>query len=329
MKIRRRFYYIFSFLLLISVATAVYLLHHYRHGFFQKTATGLHYRVVQRGKGPTPQAGEILLFHICYKTEKGIVLFDTTAQELPIALPYTTLTKAAEKDAGGTLEAISMLQKAGDRLLCKVSPEKLFNESEETLAATADQHGLKKHEKLLLHLHLQDIMTEEAYKKWETTQIAALQKKEQEQITRQRKEDDRSIANHLSKNKIEAQVTASGLYYVIDTPGKGVQPRSGDSVKVHYTGRLLDGKVFDTSLATVAKQHGIHNPDRTYGALSFQLGAGQVIQGWEEGILYLHQGTKARFFIPSTLAYGTQRVSNMIPSNAVLVYDVELVDVQR
>ena len=219
-----------------------------------------------------------------------------------------------------------MLQKKGDSLVCKLSVEEIFGESIDAIAA---QYGLKEKEKIFLHLKLQDIMSEEEYKNWETEQITMLQKENQEKAKQQLTEDVMAIARHLEENKIVAKSSDSGLFYVIDTPGQGAQPKQGSQVKVNYTGRLLDGKVFDTSLATVAEQHGIHNPQRTYEAIAFQLGAGQVIQGWDEGIMYLRKGARARLFIPSTLAYGSREVGHgLIPANAILIFDVELVDVQ-
>ena len=320
---KRLLYYLLPFAGLLIVAALVLLLKTYHHGFFQKTATGLQYRVVGRGEGPSPQAGDILLLNVCYKTEKGIVLFNTADQELPMALPYS---ESINQKDGGFFEAVSMFQERGDRLVCKLSTEKLFGESLDHMTA---QYGLKKKEKIFLHLQLQDIMPEEDYKKWETEQIGMLQKKHQAQIAQQCQEDAQAIAHYLKANQIKGQATSSGLYYVIDTPGQGVQPKQGNKVKVNYTGRFLDGKVFDTSLADVAEQHGIHNPQKTYEAITFQLGAGQVIQGWEEGIMCLHKGAKARLFIPSTLAYGSQGAGHgLIPANAILIFDVELVDVQ-
>jgi len=323
MKNRKRRYYLW-FLGTLVVATAlVFLLKTYHRGFFKTTATGLQYQVVDRGQGPSPQKGDMLLLNVCYKTDKGVVLFNSEDQELPMSLPYSEGT--GKKD-GGFQEAVGMLRK-GDRLIFKLSAEKLFGESLNYVAA---QYGIKKDEKIFFHLCLQDIMTEEVYQQWETEQIAMLQKKSQEQAELQRQEDAKTLANYLKENKIAAQVTSSGLYYVIDTPGQGTQPKQGDQVKINYTGRLLDGKVFDTSLAEVAEQHGIHNTARVYEAIDFKLGVGQVIQGWDEGIMYLRKGAKARLFIPSTLAYGSQSVGNgLIPANAILIFDVELVDVRR
>ena len=318
---KKRLYYLLGLAGLLVVL--VFSIRTYRHGFFKKTATGLEYRVVRKGKGPSPQEGEMLLLNISYKTPQGTVLFSTEDQELPLTIRYS---KDLVPEDGGFAEAISMLQK-GDSLIFRLSAAKIFGEN---LAYIAKQYELKQDTKIFLHLQLQDIMTEEAYKKWETEQIAILQRRRQEEAEQQLQEDAKAIANYLADHQITADTTSSGLRYVIDTSGQGVKPKQGDKVKVNYTGRLLDGKIFDTSLEDVAKQHGIHDPKRTYQPLEFQLGAGQIIQGWDEGIRLLHKGSKARLFIPSTLAYGSQGVGDgMIPPNAILVFEVALVDIQR
>jgi FKBP-type peptidyl-prolyl cis-trans isomerase FkpA len=322
MKNKKRLYYLISFGGLLIVAL-VFLLKTYRHGFFKKTATGLQYQVVSKGQGPGPQEGDMLLLNVCCKTDKGVVLLNTEDQELPMTLPYSEET--SKKD-GGFFEAVGMLLQKGDGLMCKLNAGEIFGGN---LDHMTDHYGLKKNEEVFLHLQLQDVMTEEMHKKWETEQLAMLQKKQQEQMEKQHKEDAKVIIDYLRENDIVAQATSSGLHYVIDTPGQGVQPKQGNKVKVNYTGRLLDGKVFDTSLADIAEQHGIHNPERAYEALEFQLGVGQVIQGWDEGIMCLLQGAKARLFVPSTLAYGSQSVGNgLIPANSILIFDVELMDVK-
>ncbi len=109
--------------------------------------------------------------------------------------------------------------------------------------------------------------------------------------------------------------TASGLTYKITHKGNGPQAQAGAKVKVHYTGRLTDGKVFDTST-------GRGEP------IEFTLGKGQVIAGWDEGIALLHVGDKAVLTIPSKLGYGEQGTQG-IPGGATLIFDVELVDVKE
>ena len=109
--------------------------------------------------------------------------------------------------------------------------------------------------------------------------------------------------------------TTSGLRYKILQNGDGKQAIKGANVSVHYKGQLLDGTVFDSSYKR--KQ-----------PIEFPVGVGQVIAGWDEGILLLKVGDKARFVIPSSLAYGESGAGGVIPPNATLIFDVELMDVK-
>jgi peptidylprolyl isomerase len=108
--------------------------------------------------------------------------------------------------------------------------------------------------------------------------------------------------------------TPSGLKAEILQEGKGPLPLKGQTVTVHYTGTLADGKKFDSS--------------RDRGQpFSFTLGAGQVIRGWDEGLALMKVGTRARLIIPPQLGYGPQGAGRgLIPPNATLVFDVELLD---
>jgi FKBP-type peptidyl-prolyl cis-trans isomerase len=109
--------------------------------------------------------------------------------------------------------------------------------------------------------------------------------------------------------------TASGLEYIELEAGTGVQAEAGKTVDVHYTGKLQDGKVFDSSHA-----RGV--------PISFRLGVGQVIKGWDEGIALMKVGGKAQLIIPPDLGYGASGAGGVIPPNATLVFDVELVEVK-
>jgi FKBP-type peptidyl-prolyl cis-trans isomerase len=137
-------------------------------------------------------------------------------------------------------------------------------------------------------------------------------------MTKQKNTDDSLIQDYIKKNNLtNVQKTPDGLYYVITQQGTGAKPAQGQGVNVNYTGKLLDGKVFDSSL----------KPGRT--PLKFNLGGGNIIKGWDEGIALMNVGSKATLLIPSALAYGPQGRGNVIPQNAVLVFDVELVSIAK
>ena len=138
------------------------------------------------------------------------------------------------------------------------------------------------------------------------------------QFNNLKEERDNKIKLDLD-NKIDEiskgfKITDSGLRYKIISENNGNKPKVGDTVKVHYKGQLIDGTVFDSS----------YNRNEP---IEFKLGIGQVIKGWDEGIGLLSIGEKATFLIPSNLAYAEMGAGGIIPPNAALIFDVELVGI--
>lgn len=111
------------------------------------------------------------------------------------------------------------------------------------------------------------------------------------------------------------QKTASGLQYKDIKPGTGAQPQTGQKVSVHYTGKLEDGTVFDSSIPRGQP-------------IVFVLGVGQVIKGWDEGLSTMKVGGQRQLVIPAALGYGAPGRPPKIPPNATLIFDVELVAVE-
>ncbi len=128
-------------------------------------------------------------------------------------------------------------------------------------------------------------------------------------------EQKRLAEEALEKLAAGFQKTESGLRYQIIQKGNGKQAAKGAKVSVHYKGQLENGEVFDSSYSR--KQ-----------PIDFTVGVGQVIEGWDEGILLLQVGDKARFVIPSHLGYGSRGAGGVIPPDATLIFDVELMDVK-
>lgn len=142
----------------------------------------------------------------------------------------------------------------------------------------------------------------------------ALEAKQQQAAAQMAEVNRKAGEAFLAENgkRVEVKVTPSGLQYEVLKEGDGAQPTAQDQVEVHYTGKLIDGTVFDSS-----EERGV---PATFGVT-------QVIPGWVEALQLMKAGSKWRLFIPSQLAYGPQGAGNVIGPNATLIFDVELLKV--
>jgi len=123
-----------------------------------------------------------------------------------------------------------------------------------------------------------------------------------------------ALACNENKKKENIVVMENGLKYTIDVEGKGLEAKKGDKVIVHYTGWLMDGTKFDSS------------KDRNQ-PFTFQLGGGSVIKGWEIGVEGMKVGETRTLIIPPDLGYGSRGAGNVIPPNATLKFEVELLKI--
>lgn len=123
---------------------------------------------------------------------------------------------------------------------------------------------------------------------------------------------EKFLAENLKNENVKS--TPSGLQYIVEKEGKGEHPTAESEVTVHYTGKLLDGTVFDSSVSRGEPA-------------TFPLN--RVIPGWTEGVQLMKEGAKYTFFIPSDLAYGPQGVPNAIPPHSTLIFEVELIKINK
>ena len=145
--------------------------------------------------------------------------------------------------------------------------------------------------------------------------VAFREQQVSEQIDQLQK-DIAIIEQYLEDNNIRAIKTKTGVFYIKDITTDGRLPTVGDKISVHYDGKLISGKVFDSS-------YDRGNP------FDFPLGHGQVIAGWDIGLALFKEGEKGRLFVPSPLAYGRKGVGDLIIPNSILIFDIELVKINE
>lgn len=261
---------------------------------YKKSDKGVRYSILQSNKGAKIKLDDIVFLQIKYSTEKDSALFDSWKMGGPLNLKVTKPTFK-----GDLMDALTLLT-ANDSAAFLFNADSMFTNTfnmpkPEFIKAGSDLKFLVK---------IQRVTTEEVLK-------ADEMKNQKEKDM----EEKIAIDKYIAEKNLTVQSSPTGLKYVISTPGTGAQAVAGKTVKVHYTGKLLDGTKFDSSL------------DRN-DPIEFVLGKGMVIPGWDEGIALLKEGGKAFLIIPSSIAYGARGAGGVIPPFTPLTFEVELVSVQ-
>lgn len=257
----------------------------------------LEYKVVKQGTGTyTPQPGDIMEMNIKFKIGDSVLIntLEMNNNE-PVSQP-------CQKPAFvGDLNEGLMMMKSGDSMI--------FRMLMDTLAARAKQPK-------------PEWAKPGDYASWEVKMVnvknkAAFEAEKEAKGKVQAEKEDATLQAYFAEKQLQPQKTPTGLYYIIHQPGEGAHPEAGNSVTVNYTGMLLDGTKFDSN---VDPQFNHVQP------FNFPIGQRRVIKGWDEGVALLKKGGKMTLYIPSGLAYGERSPSPKIPANAIMIFDIELVD---
>jgi len=262
---------------------------------YKQTESGLYYRYLTQNEGETAKIGDIVEIDLSYylMREGGDSLMYSTS-----TLPEPAYDLVRESTFPGDLyEGFAMMHK-GDSMSLIMSADSVFLRQ---FNAPIVPDYVKPETMIRWEVKMKDIMSEEEFN--------ARQKAKEEALFAEAK---KVFDAYLAENNITTPPTESGLVYVCTKPGKGAQPQSGQTVKVHYTGKLLDGTVFDSSVERGEP-------------INFPLGTGYVIPGWDEGIALMKKGEKGVLYIPSNLGYGGRNAGS-IPPFSNLIFEVELVD---
>jgi FKBP-type peptidyl-prolyl cis-trans isomerase FkpA len=272
----------------------------------QRTARGVQYIIFTHNPGEKIKQNDVITIDVIQKTDKDSVVSSTYTMGHPIKIqvqPSQALTDMMD---------IFPLLAANDSALVKMPSDSVFNGHEESRPAF-----FPKGSNINFYIKVQKIQS-----------LSDAIAERNADIEKVKSEEGAQAAKYIADNKLVVKTTPSGLKYVITKTSLKPRPLAGDTVSVNYTGKLLNGQVFDSSIEAVAKTSGLDQQGRTYEPIKFPVGNGQVIKGWDEGLLLLHEGEKAILIIPSALAYGNEG-SGPIPPASTLVFDVELVSVKR
>ena len=249
------------------------------------------------GSGRNPEDGEMVKVNLTVLMIDGTKIFSTADRGEPFEYQY-----GQKFDTPGLEEGVGMLKQGGKARL--IVPHQI------AYGAEAKGQMIPPYSTVIYDVELVSMRSKEVYDKEREEQ-----QKQQQAIADQAQGNEKSLRDkYLADNGITTMPTATGLYYIETEKGTGDRAMAGNTVNVHYTGRLLDGTIFDSSV-----EKGV--------PYSFRLGVGAVINGWDEAIALMNVGGKATLVIPSELAYKSQG-SGSIPAYSTLVFDVELVSAE-
>lgn len=272
---------------------------------FKKTKGGMPYKLYPSKSGTAIKAGDFVKVQITQKIKDSLLFssYKTMPQYFPVTAegyPYHFSEVLTSMKEGDSLYAVQLIDTFMARDPRSVPPTFKKGDKVETTV------------KVLKVFTSQD----EVQKDQQIESASAFAR--DTMVQTQLKKDVAGINNYLAANKITAQQTGKGTFVQILNPGTGPQVAEGKYVSVKYTGSTFEGKVFDS------------NTDPSKGhtePLVFQVGAPGMIMGFDEGIRTLHEGGKARLFVPSTLAYGAQSPSPDIKPFENLIFDIEVLKV--
>lgn len=272
---------------------------------FQRTPQGTQYKMLTHNTGDRIKVGDVVTFNVIQKTEKDSVLFSSFDARKP--------AQRQVQQTGDPMMEVLQLMTVKDSAIIRIPTDSIYKGQEDRRPPF-----FPKGSNLMFIMKVEKIQS--------LTEAIAEQK---EAVAKIQSEENANIDKYVVEHKLLVKATPSGLKYIVTQPSLKPKPLAGDTVLVNYVGRRLDGKVFDSSIETTAKEAGLQQQGRVYEPIKFALGAQGVIPGWEEGLLLLNEGSKATFIIPSKLAYGERQSGPDLPPFSTLIFDVELVKVIR
>lgn len=282
-------------------------------GGFKQADGGLLYNIHTDKSGAVIKPGDFLSMNLTVKTEGDSVLFSTYEQGRPVP---NIMPKEYKK---GDITAGIQLLSEGDSATIKMNLDSVFKKGTPRPPQMKGKYIIYniKIEKVIPKGNLTDVVFQ--------GRVSEYMKAEGEGV---KKAEPAKIKKYIADNNLKVTTTSDGLNYVITKPGSGPNIAAGDTAVVAYVGKLLNGKVFDTSIKEEAEKAKMQiDPRRDFSPMRVPVGEGRVIKGWDEGLQLLNKGSEATFVIPSELGWGEQGAQPMIAPFASVVFTVKVVDI--
>ena len=277
--------------------------------------SGLAYELLTEGTEEVPHENRLMLRFV-YTAANDSIYWDTRTSERPYMPP-----KRVFADNPGMIDEIIYSLKVGDSISADLPVGKIFDNVPK---------GHSAEEVWNVQMKVVGTMTDDEYRAYRKQLIIDMRPDDDKDGMKQLTKDISLIEDYLKERNIEAVKTESGLFYSIQKKGLGENVRKGDTIRTNYTGYLLSTEFyFDTSVEKVAKANNLYDPGRTYEPLKTAIGVGSVIDGWDEAFQLFNVGTTATIYIPSMHAYGPRKLSDDIPANSIMIFEVELVEIIR
>ncbi len=298
---------------------------------FQETNTGLKYKFVKHGDPQSQCGAEQYVYFEKKLSYQNVTLFDSKAHsQYPLLIPVEDLKKMNfDREQ---FEALNFLKHKGDEAQFRIPLTKVVNVNDISYINEKFKINVNENSSLILTLKVLDFVNRdqisELFQSYRKEKMAEEKQKSQDQLAK----DVEIIDNFVAEQKIEnVKITDSGLRYVITKEGVDEVPQDEDTISLDYVGKdLRSGKIFDSSIESVAKEAGIFDNRRKYEPMSIVFSKNMgLIAGFAEGLALFNKGCEATLFIPSSLAYGPNGVPGVIDENANLIFELKVVDIIR
>jgi FKBP-type peptidyl-prolyl cis-trans isomerase len=264
---------------------------------YKKAKNGIEYKFITEGKGDlTLKAGQLAEIELKYFSPSDSLIYDTKTirNKFILEIPKTT------SHLGGCYEDALRMMKEGDSAQFLIRADSFYLKTRKSKFPIS----LRPNDKLRFDIKIVRLLT-----------LEIIEKEQKEYDIKKSKEDEKNLSKYLKKNNISQLPEKSGLIIIPIQKGKGKKIKAGQTAVVHYTGTLLNGVEFDSS---VGKE-----------PFSFVLGQRNVIKAWEEAVATMCVGDKIKIIAPYSLAYNERGAGKLIPPFSTLVFEIELLEIKK